>query len=161
VAAASADGVVLSPNSRVVWMIAVGTGLFAVGWLWSLVFPLNKNLWTSSYVLYTGGLAAMFLGVIYWLVDLKGYKKWATPFVIFGTNAIALYVGSSIFGETLDVFQVDLGDTTQTLQERIFGAWFAPYAEPMNASLIFALVFLLVWLVLIWLMYRRRIFLKV
>src|SRR4029077_19909612 len=105
--------------------------------------PLNKNLWTSSYVLYTGGLAAVFLAALYWLVDLKGWKKWATPFVVFGTNAIALYVGSSLFGEALNVVEIDLGETTQTLQERIFTSWFLPFAEPVNASLIYAVAFLL------------------
>ncbi|MBV9242219.1 MAG: DUF5009 domain-containing protein, partial [Acidobacteria bacterium] len=79
----------------------------------------------------------------------------------FGTNAIALYVGSSIFGEALNVVELDMGDTTQTLQERIFVNWFAPYADPVNASLLYAIAFLLIWLVLIWGMYRRRIFLKV
>jgi predicted acyltransferase len=148
-------------TKKVLWMLGAGGMLFAVGWLWSLSFPLNKNLWTSSYVLYTGGLAAVFLAAMHWLVDLKGYKRWAAPFVIFGTNAIALYVGSSLFGEALNVVELDLGDTTQTLQERIFTSWFLPLGEPLNASLMFAIAFLLVWLVLIWLMYRRRIFLKV
>ncbi len=149
-------------KKKVLWMLGSGVALFAIGWLWSMWFPLNKSLWTSSYVLYTGGLATVFLAAIYWLVDLKGYKKCATPFVVFGTNAIALYVGSSLFGEALNVVEVEAGnDTTQTLQERIFNAWFLPHADPVNASLLFSLAFLLVWFVLIWLMYRKRIFLKV
>jgi predicted acyltransferase len=150
------------PNKRKVqWMLGAGAALFAIGWLWSFAFPLNKNLWTSSYVLYTGGLATVFLTGLYWLVDLKGYKGWAVPFVIFGTNSIALYAGSSLFAMMLNVVEVDMGDSTQTLQERIFNEWFLPYGEPMNASLMFATAFLLVWLVLIWLMYRKRLFVKI
>ncbi|MFL6375566.1 MAG: acyltransferase family protein, partial [Pyrinomonadaceae bacterium] len=149
-------------NKKVLWMLGGGAALFALGWLWSLSFPLNKTLWTSSYVLYTGGLAAAFVATIHWLVDLKGYKKWAMPFVIFGTNAIALYVGSSLVGMALNVAEVAAAnDETQALQERIFGAWFLPYGEPVNASLMFAVAVVLVWLVVMWLMYRKRIFLKV
>jgi predicted acyltransferase len=147
-------------KKKVAWMLGGGAVLFTIGWFWSLLFPINKSLWTSSYVLYTGGLAAACVAALYWLVDLKGWRRWATPFVIFGTNAIALYVGSSLFGEAMNVVELDLGDTTQTLQERMFNIWFAPYAEPLNASLMFAVAFLLVWLVLIWFMYRKRIFLK-
>jgi len=148
-------------KKKVLRMLGGGAALLVAGWLWSLSFPLNKNLWTSSYVLYTGGLAVLFLTALHWLVDLKRYKKWAMPFIVFGTNAIALYVGSSLFGETLNVVELDMGDTTQTLQERIFNTWFLPYSDPVNASLMFAVVFLLLWLVLIWSMYRKRIFLKV
>ena len=150
-----------SENKKVSPMLGGGFCLFVLGWIWSFLFPLNKILWTSSYALYTGGLAVIFLAGLYWLIDLKGYKKWASPFTVVGTNAIALYVGSSLLGMTLNVVELDLGDTTQTLHERIFNTWFLPYGEPMNASLMFSVVFLLVWLGLIWVMYRKRIFLKV
>ena len=143
-------------------MLAAGAALVAVGWAWSFAFPLNKSLWTSSYVLYTGGLAAVLLASLYWIVDLKGWKKWAAPFIVFGTNAIALYVGSSLFGEALGVVELEAAnDTTQTLQERIFANWFAPYADPLNASLLYAVAFIVIWLVIIWTLYRKRIFLKV
>jgi predicted acyltransferase len=149
-------------KNRVSRMLAAGVAIFAVGWLWSHWFPLNKSLWTSSYVLYTGGLAIVFLAAFHWLIDLKGYKRWATPFVIFGTNAIALYVGSSLVGKALSIIEFDAGnDTTQTLQERIFDSWFLPVASPTNASLLYATAFVVLWMLLMWLLYRKRVVLKV
>jgi predicted acyltransferase len=143
-------------------MFLSGTALFVIGWIWSFRFPLNKSLWTSSYVVFTAGLALIFLAICNWFVDLKGYKKWSTPFVIFGTNAIALYIGSTIFGKTLDIVELAAPhDATITLQEKIYGAWFAPLASPINASLMYAIAFVLIWLFLMWLFYRKRIFIKV
>jgi predicted acyltransferase len=149
-------------DKKVIVMLAAGCGSSLVGWIWSFWFPLNKTLWTSSYVLYMAGLATIFLGAFYWLIDMKGYKKWATPFVILGTNAIALYVGSSLLGKTLSIVELEAAnDTTQTLQERIFSNWFLPLGSPANASLLYATAFVLVWFGIMWLLYRKRIFLKV
>jgi predicted acyltransferase len=141
---------------------AAGAALFVVGWLWSFWFPLNKTLWTSSYVLYTGGLAILFLTAFRWLIDLKGYKKWAAPFVVFGTNAIALYVGATLLGKTLDTVELAAPhDATVTLQEKLYNALFSPLSSPAMSSLSYSIAFLLVWLFLMWLLYRRRIFIKI
>jgi predicted acyltransferase len=148
-------------KTNVLQMLGAGLLLVAIGSLWGLVFSLNKSLWTGSYVLCTAGLATLFLASLHWTIDIKGWRRWATPFVIFGTNAIALYVGSSLFGMTLDIVEVDLGDTTQTLKERIFTSWFLPHLDALNASLLYAIAFLLVWLAIIGMLYRKRIFLKV
>jgi len=149
-------------NTKIRWMLLSGAILFLTGSIWSFTFPLNKTLWTSSYVLYTGGLAVISLASLYWLVDLKGWTKWAAPFIVFGTNAIALYVGSSLLGMSLGIVELEApNDTTQTLQERIFANWFAPYADPLNASFLYSLAFLLLWLIILWLMYRKRLFLKI
>ena len=147
---------------KVKTMFLSGVALFVIGWIWALRFPLNKSLWTSSYVVYTAGLALIFLAICYALVDLKGYKKRSTPFVIFGTNAIALYAGSTIMGKTLDVVELAAPhEATVTLQEKIFNSLFLPLATPVNASLMYAIAFVLIWLFLIWLLYRKRIFLKI
>jgi len=139
-----------------------GLGLSAIGWLWSLWFPLNKSLWTSSYVVYTAGLGLLLLAGCYYLIDIKGYQKWAKPFLIFGTNAIALYVGTTVIGKFLDIAELAApNDETISLQAKIFETWFLPYASPMNASLLYALAFVLVWLFLMWLLYRKRIVLKI
>ena len=71
-------------------MFVVGAVCVAIGWAWNAFFPINKALWTSSYVLFTGGLALQFLAFCYWLIDIKGYRRWARPFEVFGLNAIAL-----------------------------------------------------------------------
>ncbi len=139
-----------------------GVVLTAVGWIWSFWLPLNKNLWASSYVVYTAGLALCFLGFFYWLVDLKNYRKWSKPFVIFGTNAIALYIGSTMMGTVLIIVELAApNETTISLQDYIFKNVFLPLAAPINASLLFAVVFVLIWLFLLWLLYRKRIFIKI
>jgi predicted acyltransferase len=139
-----------------------GTVLLAAGWSWSLIFPLNKALWTSSYVLYTAGLALLTLGFCFWLIDIKGYKKWATPFVIFGVNALALYVFSGIMSRILGALKVTGADGSPTsLQGWIFDNLFLTWASPINASLAFGLSYVLFWLLLMWLLYRKQIYIRV
>ncbi|HKJ93824.1 MAG TPA: DUF5009 domain-containing protein, partial [Longimicrobiales bacterium] len=72
-------------------MLGAGAVGLALGWLWGLVFPINKSLWTSSYVLFTSGFALVLLAACYWAIDIRGWRRWATPFVAFGMNAIAAY----------------------------------------------------------------------
>jgi predicted acyltransferase len=139
-----------------------GACLTVLGWIWSFWFPFNKALWTSSYVVYTAGLALFFLGFCYWLIDLKGYKAWSKPFLVFGSNAIALYVGSSIMAAILDLVELSAPHgKTISLQETIFNHAFLSLAAPLNASLFYAVSFVLFWLFLMWLLYRKRIFIKV
>ena len=140
-----------------------GTVCLALGWSWSLLFPLNKSLWTSSYVVYTSGLALLTLGFCYWLIDIKGYKKWAWPFVVFGANALALFVFSGIMARLLGMIRFAGPEEGKfvTLQQWIFNNFFLTWASPINASLAFAICFILVWLFLMWLLYRKGIYLKV
>ena len=135
-----------------------GTVLLAVGWSWSLVFALNKALWTSSYVLYTAGIALLTLGVCFWLIDVKGWDRWTRPFVIFGVNALALYAFSGIMSNVLGMVELP---GKVSLQEWIFQNLFLSWTTPVNASLAFALSYVLLWLFLMWLLYRKRIYIKV
>lgn len=139
-----------------------GIVLVAAGWAWNFFFPFNKSLWTSSYVVYTSGLAVCFLGFCYWLIDIKEYKKWAKPFVIFGVNALALFVGSGLMAKTLGLIKVTGAEgKTVSLQKWIYDSVFMPFFEPVNASLLFAISFILFWLFLMWLLYRKRIYIKI
>ena len=139
-----------------------GTVLLAAGWTWSLVFPLNKSLWTSSYVLYTSGLALLTLGFCYFLIDIKGYKRWAKPFVIFGVNALALFVFSGILARLMGMIKLAGPEGKEiTLQQWIFTNIYLSLFSPINASLAYAVTYILFWLFLMWLLYRRRIFIKV
>ena len=138
-----------------------GTVLLAVGWSWSLLFPLNKSLWTSSYVVYSSGLALLTLGVCYYLIEIRGYKRWAKPFVVFGVNALALFVFSGIMARILGIIRVAGPEGKDiSLQQWIFNNLFLSWAEPVNASLAYAVAFILFWLLLMWLLYRRRILIK-
>ena len=143
-------------------MFFFGVVLFAAGYIWNSYFPFNKALWTSSYVLVTSGLALLTLGACYWLIDIKGYKKWAKPFVIFGVNALPLFVFSGIFARMIGAYRV-IGAEGQpvVIQKWIFDNVFLAIAQPVDASLLYAICFILLWLFLMWLLYRKKIFIKV
>ncbi|HUV14707.1 MAG TPA: DUF5009 domain-containing protein, partial [Acidobacteriota bacterium] len=83
------------------WMFVAGWGAILVGVFWGILFPINKNLWTSSYVVFTAGAALQFLAVCYWLIDIKGYTRWFYPAIVYGMNAIAVYVLSGMVGDLL------------------------------------------------------------
>ena len=151
-----------SSYEKVAGLFVSGVVCVAAGWVWNSFFPINKALWTSSYVLFTGGLALHFLAFCYWVIDIKGYRRWAKPFEIFGVNAIALYVGAGLMAELLGVISVRQADGTAVeLKAWIYNNLFASWASPINASLAFAISFVLVWLGLMWILYRRKIFIKV
>ncbi len=141
----------------------LGAGIIAIGigLVWSLVFPLNKALWTSSYVWFTAGAASVFLAFCYALIDLRGWKAWSWPFVILGRNAIALFVLSGLMTKFLSFHKVSGPDGNPVSMLRyIYTTWFVPLAEPINASLLFALANLAVLFVVLWLMDRKGIYLK-
>jgi predicted acyltransferase len=142
---------------KVAGMFVAGAVLVAIGWGWNAFFPINKALWTSSYVLFTGGLALQFLAICYWLIDIKGYRRWTKPFVIFGMNAIALYVGAALISDLLGLIKVGGDSLGGWIYEHLFASWLTP----VNASLAFAIGFVLVCLFLMWLLYRKRIFIKI
>lgn len=147
---------------KVSGMFFFGIVLTTIGWCWHFFFPINKSLWTSSYVVYTSGVALCFLGFCYWLIDIKGYKKWTKPFVIFGVNALALFVFSGVLSRLLGIIKVSNAEGKQvSLQGWIFENLFLSVAEPINASLMFAISYIFLWLFLMWLLYRKRIYIKV
>ena len=141
-----------------------GACAVAVGWGWHSFFPINKSLWTSSYVVFTAGMALQLLAICYWLVDIKGYRRWAKPFVIFGVNALALFVFSGLLARLMTDRHWQLtraSGAMGNLQTFIFDNLFASWASPINASLFYALTYILFWLLLMWLLYRKNIFIKV
>jgi predicted acyltransferase len=151
---------VKSAAEKVAWLFFIGSVLILLGLAWDLIFPINKALWTSSYVLYTGGIAMQFLAALYWLVDVQGYKKWATPFVYYGTNAIFVFVASGILAKTLLRIKVD-AEGNISLWSYLYQHLFATWLPTKDASLLFALSLLALFLVILWQMYKRKIFIKV
>jgi predicted acyltransferase len=147
---------------RAVGLALAGLLGIALGYAWHPWFPINKNLWTSSYVLFTAGAASLLLALCFYVIDLKGLRGWTRPFVILGSNAITLYVASGLLVETLGLFRV-IGDDGRSvgLSRYIYTQVFVPLASPKNASLLYALANLLVLFALLAWMYRRRIFLRV
>jgi predicted acyltransferase len=144
-------------------------GLFAAGalgmmaglvWHWS--FPINKGIWTSSYVTFTAGMAAVTLATIMWVVDVHGWRRWTKFFVIYGMNPIAAFLGAGILARLLySILKVDYAGQRVSVVEAIFRTLVSWGLEPVNASLAFALSFVLLWFGILWVLYRRKIFLKV
>jgi predicted acyltransferase len=147
---------------KVAAMFVAGAGCVIVGWAWNYWFPVNKALWTSSYVVFTAGMALQLLAACYWIVDIKGHKRWSLPFVVFGTNALAVFFLTGIFARLLTLIKLTGEDGKPlALQTVIFRNFFASWATPVNASLAFAVCFVLLWLGLMAILYRRGIFIKV
>jgi predicted acyltransferase len=151
-----------SQYEKVAGLFVAGAVCIVIGWCWNPFFPINKSLWTSSYVLFTGGIALEFLAICYWIIEIKEYRRWTKPFVVFGVNAIILFVGTGVMARLLGLIKVHSGDgSSMSLQGWIFKNVFLSWATPINASLAFAIVFILLWLGLMWILYARRIFIKI
>jgi predicted acyltransferase len=143
-------------------LFVAGVAGVVLGWVWGFWFPINKALWTSSYVLFAAGMALQTLAVCYWLVDIKGWRRWALPFVVFGTNALAAFFLTGVFGRLLGLVKLEgAAGKPVSLQRAAYENLFASWASPRNASLAYALCFVLLWLGLMALLYRRKIFIKV
>ena len=151
-----------SSLAKVSGMFFFGVILLAIGLIWNSYFPMNKALWTSSYVFATTGLALLVLGSCYWLIDIKGYKAWAKPFVIFGVNALALFVFTGFFARMIAAYRVTGPDGQLiSVQRWVMNHIYLPIFQPIDASLAFAISFILLWLFLMWLLFRKRIYIKV
>lgn len=143
-------------------LAGAGVLFVLVGLAWNTVFPINKPLWTSSYVAFTAGCAALLLAVCYWAIDIRGWRRWTTPLVILGVNAITLFVVSGLLVKTLALIRLTGPDGRDVSASRwVYLTVFVPLASPKNASLFYALVNLAVLFALLAWMYRRRIFLRV
>ncbi len=160
--AAAADQLESRRLAACVPMFFFGTTLLALGLIWNSYFPMNKALWTSSYVLATTGLALLILACCYWLIDIKGYKRWAWPFVVFGVNAMPLFVFSGFWARMHAAYRVTGPEGTLiSAQKWVMIHIFNPIFNPIDASLAFAISFILLWLFLMWLLYRKKIFVRV
>jgi predicted acyltransferase len=156
------------PFSTPLGLLLGGLMLTALGVLWGeaapawLIFPINKGLWTSSFVLLTGGLAAAFFGLTYWLVDVVGWRLWARPFEVYGKNAIAVYVGSGLLADTLYAIQwAGSGGTKMNLWKGLYQTLFASWLPCSQAALAMALSIVGLFALVAFWMDRRGIYLKV
>lgn len=143
-------------------MFVTGYILILIGIIWDMWFPINKYIWTSSYVLFMGGMALNFLAFCYYLIEIKNIRWWTQPFLVFGMNAIASFFLSSLVAKTLNIINVkDFNGESISLKGYIFKNFFEPYFEPINASLAFAICYVFFWYLIMLIFYKRRIFIKV
>lgn len=138
-------------------LVLFGLSNLIIGILWDAVFPINKKLWTSSYVLFTAGWALLVLAACYELIEVRKIRRWGQPFVVMGVNAIAIFVASVLVIKILVLTKVGNSSTFEWINQNIFASW----AGEINASLLFALVTLFFWWVVAYAMYRRGWFVKV
>lgn len=151
-----------SLRAKAIGMAVVALALLLTGQVWNIAFPINKKLWTSSYVLYAGGWSLLFFALSYYLVEIRGWGKgpgrsslW--PALVLGTNAITAYVLSELLSSAVSVFHVN---AQQSFQEWIYGLVFRPIVNPAFGSMVYSIVFVLVCWVPVYVLYRKKIFLK-
>jgi len=152
-----------SPASKTTGLLIAGAAAVLVGQIWGHAFPINKSVWTSSYVMLSGGIACIGLAAIYWLVDVKGWRGWTGPFLVFGTNSIVAFWLSSLLAIILDWIVVPTGVAggPQVLKTYFYENFYASWLAPANASLAYAISYVLIWLGLLTVLYRRRIFIRI
>jgi predicted acyltransferase len=142
----------IAPRRKALWLIGAGIAMIGAGYLWSLQFPIIKNIWTSSYVLVAGGYSALLLGVLYQVMDIWGITAWATAFKWIGANAITLYMAGSIVNfQRLSARMVG-GDVANAIDD---------YLTKGAGNFVIAAVGLALAITLARFLYRRKIFLRV
>jgi predicted acyltransferase len=151
-----------SQEEKTSWMFVAGNFLLLAGAIMDIWLPINKNLWTSSYSIFMAGWALVCFAVCYWLIDVKKHARWSQPFVIYGMNAIAVFVLSGLVGRLLVLIKWAGADGVEaTLKGHIYDAWFVPYFSPVNASAMFAIGFILFMYLVVWGMWKKQWFIKV
>jgi len=151
-----------SHAKRVIFTILMGIFSISIGLFWGKFFPINKSLWTSSYVLYTGGIAAIIMGLSHWLIDIKGYQSFTKPFVVFGVNAITVFFVAGLLPRTLNFIKIKASiGSSLALPTYLYKQLFVPYLSPCNASLAWSVCWLLIWMSVLWIMYKYRIIVKI
>lgn len=148
-----------SPTS--VSLVIFGVVCLAIGSLWGLVFPINKALWTSSYVVVTAGWALFLLAACYEAIEVRGWHKWGRPFEVMGLNAIFLFVASGIGARIIIFTKIGTGENAPSIKSWLYESFFQPWAGDLNGSLAFAIANILFWWLVLYWMYRQKCFLKV
>nr|WP_315145425.1 DUF5009 domain-containing protein [uncultured Flavobacterium sp.] len=146
-------------------MSLIGLGLVILGLLLSIKFPINKSLWTSSFVLYTAGLGTICLSVLYYIIDIANYTKWTKLFLIWGVNPMIVFFFSGILPRVLTMIKVnhpELPGEPLGFQSYLYNYGIVPLFEnPLNASLTFALLYATFWSFILWILYQNKLFYKV
>lgn len=149
-------------NRAVRVMLAAGIIALAAGWLWGLVMPINKSLWTGSYGLYTAGWALLILALLLWIIDVRRLKRWTFPFLVFGVNPLLLYIIAGVWTDVyLYLIQIPSAEGgTVNAYGWIYSRLFVPLAGDLNGSLLFAIAHVFVFWLILLVMYKKRIFIK-
>lgn len=149
-------------KNKLILLFALGAILSSVGFVWNLDLPFNKPVWTPSYILFTAGTASIVLGFFYYLIDMKNLKTWAYPLIVFGSNAIIAYTAPVLVKMwILNEWQIfDANGNSQTLQQWFLNSLTSKYGL-ITGGWFYTLGYILAWWIILWWLYRKKIFLKV
>ena len=150
-----------SETRRTLSFFITGFSLLIIGYAWNWVFPINKNIWTSSYTLFTGGQAMMIFGFCYWFIDVKKMQKYTNWAIAFGMNAITVFFLSGIIGRLMYLIKFTVKGETYTLKAWLYDVVLSSVASPINASLLYAILWILLFYALARWMQVRNIIIKV
>ena len=145
---------------KLVNIFSLGLVSMFAGEVWSVWYPINMNLWSPAYVLFTTGMAMTILALCYYIIDVKGVTWWTKPFVIFGVNALFIWVFSSAFRETLEIIKMSQANRPPISVKESIAQWLASWAGQVNGSELFALVYVLFFLGIMSILYSRRIYIR-
>ena len=147
-----------SQQEKLKYFIIIGVVALIIGYLWDMIFPLNKALWTSSFVLVTGGWASLIYALIYYIADIKGHNDWGKPAIIFGSNAITVYFLSSFISKCFYLIKVSEG---QSIHGYLYEILSSIITIPKLSSLIYAVLVISFYYLVAWILYKKKIFIKV
>ena len=133
------------------------------GHVWNWGFPINKSIWTSSYVLFTAGMGAVSLATCLWLIDVCQLRRWTFPFVVYGMNPMLAFLGSGLMARLISsLLTVDGGNGTRiSVQGFVFTRLYASWLPPREASFAYAVSFVALWFLILWAAWKKGIVLKV
>jgi predicted acyltransferase len=150
-----------TPKKKMVWiMLATGILFLIVAWIWSYNFPINKKLWTSTFVLWSSGFSLIVFSVCFFSIDILGFTKWSVPFKILGMNALLIFIIHVILLKLQSMFFVTMPNGAEDyLRIAIAEYLFGPFST-QNKGLFYSLLFLFLNFLIAVFLYRRKIFFK-
>ncbi|MEN6437359.1 MAG: DUF5009 domain-containing protein [Syntrophobacter sp.] len=151
-----------SDGRKTLGMLFLGMILLVSGMILNQWLPINKNIWSSTFAIFMAGLSMIGLGLFYWVIDVKGYKRWTHFFVVFGMNSLAMFFLSEVLDVTFRFIRVILPDGSDiSLRAYLFRSYFEPHATLENASLLFAISFVLFMYLFAWVLWKKKWFIKI
>lgn len=150
-----------TPNTKIGWMFLAGVVLLMLGKIWNIWFPINKLLWSSSFVLYAGGWSILILAALYWIIDIKGYKKWSKPLQVFGKNAILVFTTALCFQGAYWRIQVPFNGETTPFRWALYAQVFKPLLnDPLKTSILYTFAVILFWYAVSAFLDKKKIYLR-
>lgn len=150
-------------TDRLAGLFAIGAVTMMLGLVWHWVFPINKSIWSSSYVLFTAGMGAVSLATCMWIIDVMQVRRWTFPFAVYGTNPMLAFLGSGLMARIISsIWTWETGPGRRiSAQGFVFNTLYASWLPPREASFAYALSFVALWFLILWGAWKRGFVLKV